>query len=161
MALSRRSAQHALSAAVGAEPPVDEMARLFDDYAAAFGRGDVDSVCAMWAYPAFVVARGRRSALDAEAFRANSEALVAFYRGQGVVRAEKRVLACEALFEGLRLVRTADRLSGADGREIAHWEHAYLVSDTADGPRLVAAMPDGELDAWTARGTPLGSWSKK
>jgi hypothetical protein len=135
-----------------------EAARFFAAYAEAFGRGDVDALCAMWAYPAYVAARGRRAALDAAGFRDNLVRLCAFYEAQGVASAEKRVVAEEALFPGLRLVRTADRLTGADGAEIAAWEHCYLLSDTSQGLRAVAAMPDGELDAWQARGTPMGSW---
>jgi ketosteroid isomerase-like protein len=136
----------------------DEIARFFDAYAEAFSRGDVDAVCGLWAYPAFFVARGRRAALDAAAFRANTEAILAAYRRFGAVRAEKRLLAADALFDGLWLVRTADRMIDAMGAEVAAWEHRYLLSRTEDGLRAVCAMPDGELDAWAARGTPLGSW---
>ena len=135
-----------------------EIERFFERYASAFSRGDAAAVSELWAFPAFVVARGRQAALGAEAFRANTEALIGFYRGQGMARAEKRVLAAEALFDGLWLVRTADRITDAAGAEIAAWEHLYLLSRTAAGLRAVAAMPDGELDAWERRGTPLGSW---
>jgi hypothetical protein len=137
---------------------LEEIERYFDDYAEAFSRGDVDAVCALWAYPAFFVARGKRAALDEAAFRANTEAILAFYRARGMARAEKRVLAADTLFDGLWLARTADRLLDAEGLVIAQWEHTYLLSRTASGLRAVAAMPDGELDAWQARGTPLGSW---
>ena len=34
------------------------------------------------------VARGKRAALDAEVFRANTEAIMAFYRGEGAVRVD-------------------------------------------------------------------------
>jgi hypothetical protein len=119
---------------------LEEIARFFDSYAEAFSRGDAEAVAALWAFPAFFVARGKRAALDEAAFRANTEAILAFYRAQGVARAEKRLIGAEPLFDGLWLARTADRLVDAGGL------------------RAVAAMPDAELDAWTARGTPLGSW---
>lgn len=135
-----------------------EIEQFFDDYAAAFSSGDAGAVSALWAFPAFVVARGKRAALDVDVFRANSEALIAFYRAQGMTRADKRVLAAEPLFDGLWLVRTADRMTDSAGAEIASWEHLYLLSRTAEGLRAVAAMPDGELDSWQRRGTPLGSW---
>ena len=137
---------------------MDEIARFFEDYAEAFGRGDADAICALWAFPAFFVARGKRAALDQAAFRANTEAILAFYRARGIKRAEKRALGAEALFDGLWLARSADRLLDAGGQAIAEWEHAYLLSRTDSGLRAVAAFPDGELDAWDARGTPLGSW---
>ena len=137
---------------------MEEIARFFDSYAEAFSRGDAEAVAALWAFPAFFVARGKRAALDEAAFRANTEAILAFYRAQGVARAEKRLIGAEPLFDGLWLARTADRLVDAGGATIAEWEHAYLLSRTDSGLRAVAAMPDAELDAWTARGTPLGSW---
>ena len=155
MALPLGAPQRALPALSGVNPELD---RLFDAYADAFGRGDAEAVAALWAFPAFFAARGRSAALDEAAFRANAEALIAFYATAGVRRFEKRVIGAETLFEGLRLVRTADRATGADGRVIAAWEHLYLVSRTAAGLRVAAAFPDGELDAWDANGTPLGSW---
>jgi hypothetical protein len=137
---------------------LEEIAAFFEAYAEAFSRGDAEAVCALWAFPAFFAARGKRAALDEAAFRANTEALLAFYRAQGMARAEKRLLAAEPLFDGLWLARTGDRLLDAGGAIIAEWEHAYLLSRTDGGLRAVAAMPDAELDAWQARGTPLGSW---
>lgn len=135
-----------------------EVQALFDDYAAAFARADVARICGHWAYPAFFSARGKRAALDEAAFRANAESLCRFYRAQGVAAAAKSVLAVEELAAGLAFVRTADRLTGADGGTIAEWRHGYLLSETADGLRIVMAMPGEELDAWDRRGTPLGSW---
>ena len=131
---------------------------LFDDYAAAFGRGDVARICGHWAYPACFAARGRRAALDEAAFRANAETLCRFYAERGVAAARKEVLELQPLVGALAFVRTGDRLSGADGRTLAAWEHGYLLEATAEGLRIVMAMPEGELDAWEGLGTPLGSW---
>jgi hypothetical protein len=137
---------------------LEEVEAMFDDYAAAFGRGDVEGVCACWAFPAYFAARGKRAALDEAAFRANTEALCRYYAARGVAEARKRVVALEPLLGGLAFVRTADRLLDAAGGVVAEWEHGYLLSATADGPRLVMAMPDEELDAWERKGIPLGSW---
>ena len=137
---------------------MDELEIFFAGYSEAFSRGDVASICSLWAFPALFVARSNRAALDEEAFRANTEAILAAYRERGVARAEKKVLAAEQLFDGLWLVRTADRLTDAGGRDVASWEHCYLLSRTGEGLRAVAAMPDGELAAWRAKGTPLGRW---
>lgn len=131
---------------------------LFDDYAEAFARADVARICRHWAYPAYFSARGKRAALDEAAFRANTGTLCRFYAAQGVAGAAKSVLAVDELVAGLAFVRTADRLTGADGAIVAEWRHGYLLSDTADGLRIVMAMPEEELDAWQRRGTPLGSW---
>jgi hypothetical protein len=129
----------------------------FAGYAAAFGRRDVESVAALWAFPATLVARGRSVCFDAAAFRANTEKLCAFYARQGMAAAHKAVLGAEELFPGLWLVRTADRLTDAAGAEIAAWEHLYLIAETEAGLRALAAMADGEVAAWEKRGTPLGS----
>jgi hypothetical protein len=131
---------------------------LFAGYAEAFTCGDVDRICDSWAYPATITGRGKRASLDAAAFRANIHALLAFYRAQGVASARKRVLRFDEQFDGTALVRTKDRLADAGGAPIASWEHVYIVTDTTEGPRVIMAMADGELDAWQARGTPLGSW---
>jgi len=130
---------------------------FFALYVAAFGRRDLDAISALWAFPATIIARGRSVCFDAAAFRANSAALCAFYDRQGMAEAQKTVLAAEALFPGLWLVRTADRMIDAQGREIAHWDHAYLLTETEGGPRAIVAMADGELDAWEKNGTPVGS----
>ena len=142
--------------ASGADAP--DFERLFADYARAFTRGSVRGISALWSFPAFLAARGKSAALDEAGFRANAEALIAFYSRVGVRHFEKRVIGVETLFEGLWLVRTADRTTDADGRSVAAWEHLYLVSLTAEGLRVAAAFPDGELDSWAANGTPLGSW---
>jgi hypothetical protein len=105
-----------------------------------------------------MAARGKRAALEAEAFRTNTEALCRFYAAQGLARAHKDVLEVKPLTDTLDTVRTADTLFDADGEVIAAWEHVYLVSETEAGPKVIAALPDDELDAWTVRGTPLGSW---
>ncbi|MDP9414027.1 MAG: hypothetical protein M3Q08_08020 [Pseudomonadota bacterium] len=135
-----------------------EVEALFHDYAAAFSSGDVDRVCSHWNYPAFFAARAKRAALSEDEFRKNTAALSDFYRNQGVVSATKAVLRVDEQFTGLAFVRTADKLTDSNGEIVAEWEHGYLVSETSEGLRVVAAMPDEELDAWQRRGTPLGSW---
>jgi hypothetical protein len=130
---------------------------FFQDYAGAFSRRDVDRICQLWDYPAFMSYEGRQAALDRDAFRTNTEALCAFYDRQGLARAEKQVLELARLTATTASVRTEDRLYDAAGRLIAQWEHVYLLSETADGLRAAAALPDNELAAWRARGTPLGS----
>jgi hypothetical protein len=130
----------------------------FHDYAAAFSRFDVDAVGDLWAYPAYMVGRGKRAVLDAEQFRINTMGLCAFYKYQGMARATKRVLDFTPLTATTASVRTADQILDADGQPIIAWEHVYLLSDTPDGIKAVTALPDNELDAWAARGTPMGSW---
>jgi hypothetical protein len=131
---------------------------FFDGYADAFTRFDVDRICGHWAFPAYFAARGKRIALDESALRDSIKSLCDFYRGQGVARAAKSVAAFEALTATIGAVLTDDILRDASGAQIAAWRHGYLVSKTDAGPRIVAAFPDAELDAWERRGAKLGSW---
>ena len=68
------------------------------------------------------------------------------------------MIGVQPLSESIALVTTRFRLDDAAGEEVAEWDHLYLVSATEQGLKLIAALPEAELDAWTARGTPLGSW---
>lgn len=134
------------------------MERLFRSYSDAFARFDAAAISAHWAYPAYFCARGKRASLAEPEFRANVEALCAFYRAQGVKRVAATLRQVEWLSDSLALARTHYRLADGAGAPVAEWDHHYLVSATDDGLKLVAAMPDDELDAWAARGTPLGQW---
>jgi hypothetical protein len=129
---------------------------FFQDYAAAFSRLDVDCICELWDYPAFFSYEGRQDGLDSEGFRANTVSLCDFYRRQGLARAEKQVLELSRLTPTTAAARTLDRLYDAHSALIAEWEHVYLLSDTPAGIKVCAALPDNELAAWRARGTPLG-----
>lgn len=135
-----------------------EASAFFDRYADAFTRLDVDAICALWAFPGFFAARGKRAAFDEAAFRANTHAICAFYQAQGMVRATKRIAAVTPVTATIIAVTTDDELFDKNGAKLVSWAHGYLVSETADGPRVIAALPDAELDAWDRRGVKLGSW---
>ena len=130
---------------------------FFDRYADNFSRGDIAAVNDAWAMPCFISGPRSGAFTDAEVFARNTEGLVAFYAAQGLAKAEKTVLSAEVQYDGVTLVRTADRLSDAAGEEIATWEHLYLMRRFSDGWKVVTAICDGEVAAWAARGTPLGS----
>jgi hypothetical protein len=131
---------------------------FFDDYAEAFSRRDIDRICELWAYPAFMAARGKAASLDAAQFRSNTEKLCAFYAGRGLARAAKRVLEMHALTSAIAAIVTEDLLYNQHGGEIAKWRHGYLVSEGDAGLAVIAAFPEAELDAWQMQGARLGSW---
>ena len=133
-----------------------EAQAFFERYAASFTRGDIAAVSDARAMPCFISGPRSGAFADAEAFARNTEGLLAFYAAQGLARAEKTVLSAQEQYDGVTLVRTADRLSDASGEEIACWEHVYLMRRFSDGWKVVAAVCDGEVEAWAARGTPLG-----
>ena len=129
---------------------------FFQGYADAFSREAVDEICGLWDYPAFMSYDGRQAVLDREQFRRNTVGLCAFYRARGLARAEKSVLELARLTPTTASVRTHDRLYDAAGALITEWEHVYLLSQTAHGLKAVVALPDNELRAWRALGTPMG-----
>lgn len=130
---------------------------FFKDYADAFSARSVERIHGLWAFPAFMSFSGRQAVFDSAAFRSNTEKLCAFYARQGVVRAEKEVLELDRLTATTASARTSDTLFDAQGAVVAAWEHVYLLSDTPEGIRVAAALPDDEVRAWRERGTPLGS----
>ena len=131
---------------------------FFEKYAAAFSQGDVEKISGLWKLPAFISARDQSAYLtDAQAFRKNTEALIAFYAEQGLARARKTVVSIDELCEDLAVVTTWDECFDASDHIITQWRHAYLVRETSAGIRAIAAVADSELNAWSARGTPLCS----
>ena len=72
-------------------------------------------------------------------------------------RAEKNLLTVNALYPGIVIVRTEDTLFDKDDVLITSWEHVYLLRQTGARWRAIAAIADGEIEAWEKRGTPLGS----
>jgi len=132
---------------------------FFTHYADAFSRGDVEEIGRLWKLPAFITTRDKSACFaDPEAFRRNTEAACAFYRGQGVARAKKRVLEIKLLGKGVAVVTTRDELFGGAGEEIARWgARISRARDRRGLARAIAAVADNEVKAWKARGTPLGS----
>lgn len=128
---------------------------LFRDYADAVTDGAVDRIQAMWSFPAFMMFDGHQVVLDEAAFRENTERLCAFYRGQGMVRADYDVLEILCLTPTTASVRTIVRLYDADESIVTEWAHVHLLSDTDDGLKIAAALPDEEMRAWSARETSM------
>lgn len=135
-----------------------EVDAYFQSYADAFSKFDVEAVGRLWAFPAYMVGRGKREVFGKEEFHANTKQLCKFYKLQGMVKAQKQVLELHRLTDTTATVRTADTIVDKDGVTIAKWEHVYVLSTTDDGIKAVTAFPDQELAAWEARGTRLGSW---
>ena len=135
-----------------------DVKHFFDGYANAFSRSAAAEICEHWAYPAFFSARGQSASLNREDFEANTEALCGFYQSQGVARVEKTVVSFVPLTRTIASATVTYRLYDREDKKIAGWDHIYLLSETAEGIKAVVALPDQELDAWTARGTPLGQW---
>ena len=136
--------------------PREEISAFYASYADAFSRFDADRVSAHWETPALLVTAKRSTVFDAPAFRANSEALFGFYRRQGVARATAGVITIDDAFPGLATVRVLYTMLDANAASIVAFESVYMLRRADAGWRAVMGVPDGELAAWAARGTPLG-----
>ena len=133
-------------------------ADFFRSYAAAFSKGDARAITGFWAFPAFVTTpQGNAAFEDPERFEANTTALCAFYSRQGLTKVEAETVSINELHQGIALVKTHYRLYGNQDSLIVAWMHTYLIRHERDDIKLITAIADGELAAWEARGTPLGS----
>jgi len=89
--------------------------QFFEQYAAAFSRGDVEEIGRLWMLPAFITTPNQSGCfMDADAFRKNTEALCAFYRDQGLFRAKKTIIQINQLCGGV----AATRHRGVHGRRV-------------------------------------------
>lgn len=134
-----------------------ELADWCQSYVAAFNEGDADAIAAHWTFPALTTQTGRSYTFkSAEHFAKNTGVLLSFYQAQGVQRVVRQLDTCHALHDGVASMTVSDVMYDADGMEIAGWQAAYVLQRVSGGWRAVMAVADGETDAWTARGTPLG-----
>lgn len=129
---------------------------VFDAYADAFLRQDIDALTASWAFPALISGPAGALACDEALFRRNLAAMFGFYDRQGVGRTTARVTAVRPLADAVVLAEIDYAMATADGTPLVRFDTAYMLRAT-DGVLLkVAAVSDGEVAAWAARGTPLG-----
>jgi hypothetical protein len=129
---------------------------FFTAYAAAFIRQDSAALADAWSFPALISGPGAALACDEAIFRRNVDALFGFYGRQGVADASATVAAVDVLAPGVVMSHTRYAMRAADGSTIAAWDTQYLLRDRGQGLRAFAAVSDGEVAAWAARGTPLG-----
>ncbi len=135
----------------------DELATWCASYVKAFSAYDSSGVADHWLFPALITQEGRTILFkDRDRFDANTRSLLSFYRKQGVVRAERILIDAMAMNEDNASMRVEDRMVDEDGAVIVSWQAAYVLTRTRKGWRAVLAAADGEMDAWKARGTPLG-----
>ena len=92
--------------------------------------------------------------MDRETFRGHVVKLLDFYRRQGVVRPEGRLVAAAEIYPGIAEARMAFQMLGGDGRPVAVWEHFYVLRRTA-GWRVTLTIADAEMAAWNALGAEL------
>lgn len=126
-------------------------------YVTAFEANDAEAIAAHWTFPALTTQAGRSFTFkSAEHFAKNTELLLGFYKAQAVASVERRVVDLLQMSAGAVSMTVQDCMLDADGVEIASWQAAYVLQRVDTAWKAVAAVADGEVDAWAARGTPLG-----
>ncbi|WP_439546686.1 nuclear transport factor 2 family protein [Sandarakinorhabdus sp.] len=130
---------------------------VFDAYADAFARQDADALTASWAFPALVSGPAGSFNFDAATFRRNLMAMFGFYNRQAVAKTTAQVTSVQALSDTVVLARIDYAMATADDVQIVRFDTAYLLRASGDALLKFAAISDGEMAAWAARGTPLGS----
>jgi hypothetical protein len=90
-------------------------------------------------------------AMDRQTFRGHCVKLMDFYRRQGVVKPEGKLLSEAELFPNVAEARMEYRMLGEKGDLIAAWEHVYILRRT-DSWRVTLTIAEGEMAEWTARG---------
>lgn len=127
-------------------------------YVRAFEAFDVEAIGAHWAFPAMLISGGRTITIkDEDTFNRNTQMLTGFYERQNARRVTRDIIEVMAMGEETAAMRVRDQMSTPDGEALAGWVSAYVLQKTKQGWRAIFADAQGELDAWDARGTPLGS----
>jgi len=135
-----------------------ELSEWCQSYVTAFSAYDVSGIEDHWAFPALIIhGRTRMVFKSAEHFSRNTSALLSFYKRQGVVRADRKLVSCLMMNSDVAAMTVSDRMIDAAEQEIVSWRAAYVLQRIDGGWRAVSAVADGEGAAWKARGTPLGS----
>ena len=126
-------------------------------YVTAFESYDAEAIASHWTFPALTTQAGRSFTFkSAEHFAKNTGLLLGFYKAQGVHSVERRVIDLLNMSAGAVSMTVQDRMLDNNGQEIAGWQAAYVLQRVDGAWKAVAAVADGEVDAWAARGTPLG-----
>ncbi|MEM9571148.1 MAG: hypothetical protein AAF996_06755 [Pseudomonadota bacterium] len=134
-----------------------ELTDWCQSYVRAFADYDAAQISAHWTFPAVTTQAGRSFAFkSAEHFTGNTTHLLAFYRAQEVASVERSLVSCHALHDQAAALIVADIMYAKDGTEIARWQAAYVLQRIEGAWKAVMAVADGEIEAWAARGTPLG-----
>ncbi len=128
----------------------DEIATFFTSYVEAFDRSDVDALSALWEPIGLFPTPAGNFAMDAQTFRGHLVKLMDFYRRQGVVRSEGRLLEASELFPDVAQARMAYRMLGDGGDLIAGWKHVYILR-RKDRWQVTLTIADGEMAAWGPR----------
>jgi hypothetical protein len=133
------------------EALIAELGRLWRNYSSAFQTGDMKAIMPMFDMPVSIVTReDTRVFHDPETLLTNNEALVGFYRGQGVVRVEAVITDVEPFHRHFAQVKIAYTLLDADNETVVTFATVYGLKHKGDRWLVHHIIGQDERDAWTA-----------
>jgi hypothetical protein len=138
------------------EKLVAELGNLWRQYGAALQSGDITALLPVFAEPCVVQTRNFVAVFDTRADMAvNNEALVAFYRQQGVSKVDLQINEVDPLHRHFVQMQVRYRLLDVDGAEIVRFTSIYSLKHEGERWLIHQVISQDEVDAWAARGTPL------
>lgn len=132
----------------------DEIADFFAAYVDTFARNDADALSELWDAVGLFPSPTGNFAMERQAFRGHCVTLMGFYRQQGVVRPEGKLVSATELFPNVAQARMAYLMRGEGDELVAEWEHVYILR-RSDRWRVSLTIADGEMAAWAAKGAQL------
>ncbi|MEM7458141.1 MAG: hypothetical protein AAF331_01640 [Pseudomonadota bacterium] len=134
-----------------------ELENWCQSYVSAFADYDAERISQHWTFPALTTQAGRSFVFKSdEHFAKNTARLLEFYRSQAVARVERKIVDCGLLHQDAASMVVSDVMFTERNDPIASWQAAYVLQRVDGAWKAVMAVADGEIDAWAARGTPLG-----
>lgn len=135
------------------EALITELGRLWRNYSSAFQSGDMKAIMPMFDLPVSVVTCAEtRIYDDARVLLDHNEALVAFYRSNGVVRVEATITDVEPFHRHFAQVKIAYALIDKDNRTVVNFATVYGLKHKADKWLVHQIIGQDEVDAWMAHG---------
>ncbi len=138
------------------EKLVAELGDLWRQYGSAFQTGDVDALLPVFAEPCIVQTRNFVGVYaKREDISANNNALLAFYRMQGVTKVDLQITEVDPLHRHFVQMQVRYRLLNSNGEEIICFTTIYSLKHEGERWLIHQIIAQDEMEAWAARGTPL------
>jgi ketosteroid isomerase-like protein len=140
------------------ESLVAELGDLWRQYGSAFQTGDVDALLPVFAEPCVVQTRDFVAVYNKrEDISANNNALLDFYRRQGITKVDLQIAEVDPLHRHFVQMQVRYRLMDTDGNDVVQFTTIYSFKHEGTRWLIHQIIAQNEVDAWAARGTPLGS----
>jgi hypothetical protein len=139
------------------EALINELGVLWRNYSSAFQTGDMKAILPMFDTPVVITTRAENIVFnDLASLLANNEALIAFYRSQGVVRIEATITDVEPFQRHFAQVQLAYILMDAENKPVVNFTTVYNLKHKDERWLIYSIIAQNEMDAWAAHGAPVG-----